>query len=347
MKAPGAGVHAPTRQSLSINRPSLMRSRFVAPWWLRNPHLQTLWPRLQRRGRLVPMRRERIDTDDGDFLDLDWSGHAPASEDAPVVLLIHGLEGNSDSPYAQGMLAAIARHRWRGVVMHFRGCSGELNRLPRSYHSGETGDPGSVIERIRARYPRAPLAVIGYSLGGNVLLKYLGEATRQGTVDAAVAVSVPFLLSPSADRLQQGFSRVYQRLLLDSLKAKTRQKFAAMAPPVDLDGLASLPSIRAFDDMVTAPIHGFADAADYYARNSSRQFLGTIDVPTLIVHAADDPFMTPAVIPAPSELSPMVQLEVSDRGGHVGFVDGPWPWRARHWLEDRVPEFLAAALERR
>lgn len=322
-----------------------MESDFKAPWWLRNPHLQTLWPRFERRGQLVALRRERIDTGDGDFLDLDWAEPAPVAGDAPLVLLIHGLEGNSLSPYVQGMLSALAARGWRSLVMHFRGCSGEPNRLPRSYHSGETGDPGLVNQLLRERFPQAPLVLIGYSLGGNVLLKYLGEASRIDTVTAAAAISVPFLLSPSADRLQRGFSQLYQRILLASLKAKTLQKFSIMTSPVPLAALATATSIRDFDDIVTAPIHGFADAADYYARNSSRQFLRAIDVPTLIVHAADDPFMTPEVIPAGDELSPTVRLEVSERGGHVGFVDGPSPWRARHWLETRVPAFIAAQLQ--
>ncbi len=333
----------------------IVESEFRAPWWLRNPHLQTLWQRFARREPLVALRRERLELPDGDFLDLDWArsinGSEPADRDThgaartPVVMVLHGLEGSSASPYAQGMLAAIAARGWRGVVMHFRGCSGELNRLPRSYHSGETGDIAHVLGLLRGRYPQAPLAAIGYSLGGNVLLKYLGERGAAAGLDAAAAVSVPFLLHDSADRLDRGFSRFYQKLLVGSLTQKVAQKFARMTSPIPLDGVVTSRNFREFDDRVTAPLHGFSDAAEYYHRSSSRQFLKAIAVPTLILQARDDPFMTPAVIPGAGELAPPVSLEVSDRGGHVGFVAGAAPWRPRYWLEERIPVFLAEHLQ--
>jgi predicted alpha/beta-fold hydrolase len=338
-----------------LNSPMIVDSEYRAPWWLRNPHLQTLWQRFARREPLVELRRERLELPDGDFLDLDWArainGSEPSDRDehgaarTPVVMVLHGLEGSSASPYAQGMLAAIAARGWRGVVMHFRGCSGELNRLPRSYHSGETGDIAHVLALLRGRYPQAPLAVIGYSLGGNVLLKYLGERGEAAGLDAAAAVSVPFLLHDSADRLDRGFSRFYQKLLVGSLVQKVAQKFARMTSPIPLDGIETSRSFREFDDRVTAPLHGFSDATEYYQRSSSRQYLKGIAVPTLIVQARDDPFMTPAVIPEAGELSPPVRLEVSDGGGHVGFVTGAVPWRPRYWLEERIPAFLAEHFE--
>lgn len=332
----------------------IVESAFRAPWWLRNPHLQTLWQRFARRRPLVALRRERLELPDGDFLDLDWArpidGPEPARRDAhgaagtPLVIVLHGLEGSSASPYAQGMLAAVAARGWRGVVMHFRGCSGELNRLPRSYHSGETGDIAHVLALLRERWPQASCAAIGYSLGGNVLLKYLGERGAAAGLDAAAAVSVPFLLHDSADRLDRGFSRFYQKILVGSLVQKVAQKFARMRSPIPLDGVAASRNFREFDDRVTAPLHGFNDAAEYYERSSSRQYLRGIAVPSLIVQARDDPFMTPAVIPEAGELAPSVRLEVSDRGGHVGFVAGAAPWRPRYWLEDRIPAFLAEHL---
>ncbi len=335
----------------------IVRGEFRAPWWLRNPHLQTLWQRFARRRPLVALRRERLELPDGDFLDLDWArpldGSEPAGPDAhgaagtPLVVVLHGLEGSSASPYAQGMLAAVAARGWRGVVLHFRGCSGELNRLPRSYHSGETGDIAYVLELLRGRHPQAPRAAIGYSLGGNVLLKYLGERGEAAGLDAAAAVSVPFLLHDSAERLDRGFSRFYQKLLVGSLTQKVAQKFAHMPSPIALDGVAASRNFHEFDDRVTAPLHGFSDAAEYYERASSRQYLKGIAVPTLIVQARDDPFMTPAVIPEAAELAPPVRLEVSDRGGHVGFVAGAAPWRPRYWLEERIPAFLAGHLRAR
>jgi uncharacterized protein len=315
----------------------LARSDFRAPWWLRSAHLQTIYPTLFRRGPRISLRRERLELDDGDFLDLDWS----AGAGGPVVLVLHGLEGSSDSPYARGMLGAVHARGWRGVVMHFRGCSGEPNRLPRSYHSGDTGDLARVIAHLGGRGDVSALAAVGYSMGGNVLLKWLGEQGAGAGLDAAVAVSVPFTLSAAADRLTRGLSRIYQQRLIADLRAKMQRKFSRGACPIDLHRAGRSRNFWEFDDCVTAPLHGFADVHDYYARSSSRQFLGGIRVPTLILHAEDDPFMSPEVIPSPDELSPCTRLEVSARGGHVGFVQGAVPWRPRYWIEERIPGFLA------
>jgi predicted alpha/beta-fold hydrolase len=322
-----------------------MEDNFRAPWWGRNPHVQTLLPRLVRRRLLVNLRRERVEMPDGDFLDLDWLRPPAADDRRPIVVIMHGLEGNSASPYAQGMLAALAARQWPALVMHFRGCSGELNRLPRAYHSGDTGDAAAIFAILRARYPRVPLAAVGYSLGGNVLLKHLGEQGASTVLAAAVAISVPFLLSECADRLQQGFSRFYQKALLASLVQKTRAKFAILPCPIPDLALDAIATIRDFDEHLTAPLHGFKSAADYYARSSCRQYLRGITVPTLIVQSADDPFLTPAVIPSPKELSATTQLQLSAHGGHVGFIYGPHPWRVQHWLEERVPDFLSQHIE--
>jgi predicted alpha/beta-fold hydrolase len=312
-------------------------SSFRAPWWLKFAHLQTVYPTLFRHGPGIALRRERLELDDGDFLDLDWT----QGEQGPVVLVLHGLEGSSRSPYARGMLAAAHSRGWRGVVMHYRGCSGEPNRLPRSYHSGETGDLSLVIDHLRSTGDVPALAVVGYSMGGNVLLKWLGEAQSGAAIDAAVAVSVPFTLSLAADRLKRGFSRVYQQRLIAELRAKLRHKFCHRDCPIDLERANASRDFWEFDDRVTAPLHGFEDVHDYYTRSSSRQYLRNIRVPTLILHARDDPFMTPDVLPVRDELSPSIELEVSPCGGHVGFVYGKLPWRPRYWLEERIPDFLS------
>jgi predicted alpha/beta-fold hydrolase len=325
---------------LSVGR-CLTRSDFRAPWWLKSAHLQTAYPTLFRRGPEIALRRERLELDDGDFLDLDWTPRA----EGPVVLVLHGLEGSSDSPYARGMLSTLHAHGWRGVIMHFRGCSGEPNRLPRSYHSGDTGDLSTVVAHLRARRDVSALAAVGYSMGGNVLLKWLGERGAGATLDAAVAVSVPFTLSLAADRLARGLSRIYQRRLIDDLRAKLQRKFFRVECPIDLERANSSRSFWEFDDRVTAPLHGFADVHDYYAQSSSRQYLGGIGIPTLILHSEDDPFMTPEVLPSRDELSPSTRLEVSTRGGHVGFVQGSLPWRPHYWLEERIPEFLDSYLD--
>ena len=312
------------------------REGFRPPWWLRSAHLQTIYAPLFRRAPRIPLRRERIELRDGDFIDIDWTP-GPAG---PLVLVLHGLEGSSDSKYARGILSAILANGWRGAVMHFRGCSGEPNRLDRSYHSGDTGDLADVVEMLQARDDVSTIVAVGYSLGGNVLLKWLGETGREAPLAAAVAVSAPYTLSLAADRLAGGLSRVYQGRLIREMCTKLRRKFAERDAPIDLDAAYGSRNFWEFDDRVTAPLHGFADVHDYYTRSSSRQHLGGIGIPTLILHARDDPFMTPDVVPSPAELSPSTELEVSERGGHVGFVHGTLPWRPRFWQEERIPAFF-------
>jgi hypothetical protein len=313
---------------------------FKPAWWCRGPHGQTLWARLARRSPHVALRRERLELPDGDFIDLDWTENGSG----PIVIVLHGLEGSSDSPYARGLLRAIERRGWRGVVMHFRGCSGEPNRLPRSYHSGDTGDLAFLVTTLRRREPRAPLATVGFSLGGNVLLKWLGKAGSVAPLHAAVAVSVPFVLHGAAERLQQGFSRVYQWQLLRSLRHTVDAKRRHMELPLKSRDLSALKNFRDFDEHITAPLHGFDSADHYYTVSSSRQYLGGITVPTLLLHARDDPFMTESAIPRPDELSESVTLELTPHGGHVGFVTGIWPWRPRYWLDERIPAYLARYL---
>ncbi len=312
---------------------------YYPAWWLPGPHAQTLWPVLCRRRPRLPLRRERLELPDGDFLDLDW---LPSGR-GPIVLILHGLEGSSASHYALGLLVAIARRGWRAVVMHFRGRGGQPNRLARSYCAADTADIGHVATWLRQSEPAAPLAAIGYSLGGNALLKWLGETGADNPLHAAAAVSVPFMLDTTARRLRQGFSRLYQAHLLRALKKSYRDKFRHRPDaPVPLDELGTLRDFYAFDDRITAPLHGYAGVHDYYARASCRPYLRRVRVPTLILHALDDPFMRRDAVPDASELSSWVRLELSTQGGHVGFVAGRWPWRAEYWLEQRIPEFLAA-----
>lgn len=319
----------------------LTTSPFESPWWLRSAHLQTLWAPILRRGPNPRFRRERLELEDGDFLDLDWT----ENRNGPIVLVLHGLEGSSKSPYARGLLQAIANHGWRGVLMHFRGCSGEPNRLDRTYHSGDTADLAAVVAMLGKQTPDAPLAAVGYSMGGNVLLKWLGELGAESPLAAAVAISVPFTLSSAAERLDLGFSRLYQRRLIGDLRRKLREKFRHRTSPIDLAAVERCRNFWDFDDLVTAPLHGFRDVHDYYSRASSRQYLHAIETPTLIVHARDDPFMAPDVVPESHELSPTTVLEISERGGHVGFVHGRWPWQTRYWLEKRIPVYLETYLE--
>lgn len=315
----------------------IVSSEFHPPAWLRNPHLQTLWPVFLRRRPRLRLRRERMELPDGDFLDLDWTtGHT----ESPVVLVLHGLEGSVRSHYAAAIMRALSGAGYEAVLMHFRGCSGEPNRLARAYDAGETGDMAQVVETIRARHPGRVVVAIGYSLGGNALLKWLGETGADNPLAAAVAVSVPFRLADGARRVNQGLSRLYQWHLMGKMKAAVRRKQRLRGLNLELGNLRRLRSFTDFDAAVTAPLGGYGGAADYYARASSRAYLKGIARPTLIIHALDDPFMYPETVPTEDELSPTVRLELSPHGGHVGFVAEPFRLRGPWWLERRILAWL-------
>lgn len=312
-------------------------SKFKPAWWLRNPHLQTLWPTFCRKPIVtLPLVKERVELPDGDFIDLNWLGEG----EKPLVLILHGLEGSIESPYAKGMMEAIHQQGWRCVFKHFRGCSGEPNRLARNYHSGDTHDLEFVVKLLKKRHPDVPIAAIGFSLGGNVLLKWLGETRNQNPLTAAIAISVPFELKKTALRIQNGFSRLYQWHFLKCLRTRLTHKFKHTEPGISLPALETLRTLEEFDDKITAPLHGFKSGEEYYTRSSSRQYLHTIGTPTLIIHSKDDPITQPDSIPTFQEISPLIQLEITENGGHVGFVSGKAPWKAEYWLEQRVPHFL-------
>jgi uncharacterized protein len=325
-------------------------------------HLQTIWPLLLRdspswllrSGIALPAyRRERLETPDGDFLDLDWLGAAKGDAPegtrgvgaacagcppmaAPLVVLFHGLEGSSRSHYARALMHAVAECSWHGVVVHFRGCSGEANRLPRAYHSGDSAEVAWVLKALSQRYP--VLYAVGVSLGGNALLKYLGEQGPSAIPDAAAAVSVPYDLAAANANLSHGIGRLYSRHFLRSLIPGTLAKALLFPtqPGLNLpDVIRSARTLRDFDEAVTAPLHGFAGADDYYARSSCAQYLGGITIPTLLLHAANDPFLPASAIPHASQLPACVQMEVSARGGHVGFVSGGLPGQL-DWLPQRL-----------
>jgi len=311
-------------------------SEFRPAWWLRQAHLQTLWPSLSRRNVALSTQRERVELPDGDFIDLDWSGPAAA----PIVLILHGLEGGIDSRYARGLMQQLNQAGFRACLMHFRGCSGEPNRLPIAYHSGKTEDPAMIVEHLIQRHEQ-PFGALGVSLGGNVLLKWLGEMGDDSPFQRAAAMSVPFVLNDAARRLRHGLSRIYERYLISSLKRSFRGKFARMPCPIEVD-VGSLKTFHQFDDKVTAALHGFDGVEDYYARCSSRQFIPSIRTPTLILHARDDPFMFADTAPEAHELPEQVCLELTDHGGHVGFIAGDWPGRSVYWGERRLVQWLTA-----
>ncbi|EIC30558.1 MULTISPECIES: hydrolase [Methylomicrobium] len=330
----------------------IIHSSFKPAWWLKNAHLQTIFPAFFRTTKPPrALRRERLTTPDNDFLDIDHCGETGQ----PIVILLHGLTGSSESGYIKGLQHALAKMGLRTVALNFRGCSGESNRLARCYHSGETEDIHFLYRILREREPETPMAAIGFSLGGNVLLKWLGEQGNRLDLFAAVAVSVPLVLSVCASKLDRGFSKIYRGNLLGELKRYVRLKLQhletlgieAEAEKIrQLGNLAEIDSFWQYDDIVVARLHGYRDVHDYYQRSSSRQFLKSIVVPTLVIQAADDPFMTLEVLPEERELSPSVHLEIARNGGHVGFVTGAYPFRPRYWLEQRIPEFLALHLDK-
>lgn len=322
---------------------------FKPAWWLSNNHLQTLYPALLRHLPTPPeYRRERLITPDHDFIDIDYCG----SGTQPLVMLLHGLTGSSQSGYIKGLQTALHKQGFRSAVLNFRGCSGTSNNSARCYHSGETGDVQFFYQTLRQREPETPIAAVGFSLGGNVLLKWLGERGGQLDLFAAAAVSVPLLLGVCATKLDGGFSRLYRINLLRELKTYMHGKLRHLdslgrtEEAQKIRTLGDLSNIRSFwqyDDRVVAKLHGFDDVHDYYRRSSSRQYLHTITVPTLLIQALDDPFMTTGVLPDASEVSPQVRLEFTRHGGHVGFIAGAIPFRPTYWLEQRITEFLLAS----
>lgn len=319
--------------------------------WLPGAHLQTLWSRVLRRGPRVAYRRETWETPDDDLLELDW---VDGKKGSPILLGLHGLEGCSTSLYMQGLMHRARSRGWRGLALNFRSCAsppgrprGEwrMNRGERLYHSGETTDLDWVVERLRAREPELDLRLVGVSLGGNVLLKWLGER-EDGVppqVRAAAAISAPFDLGACARHLESGLGPLYMRFFLASLRRKSLE-FARRYPGrIDPTAVRGARTFRQIDEAATGPIHGFAGADDYYARSSSLPYLSRIRVPTLLINARDDPFEPPEVLKLAAETaSDAVRVAFTDRGGHVGWVVGP-PWGARSWAEDLAVEWLAGA----
>ena len=320
---------------------------FAPAWWLPGAHAQTLWGKFARTAPVVPTRRERCDTPDGDWLDLV---HVDGARGSPRVLILHGLEGGTSSHYVHSLFHEAHRRGWRATLMLFRGCSGEMNRGRRLYHSGETTDLAFTVDRLRSAEPGVSIGIVGYSLGGNVLLKWLGE--RGSHVPAEVvggaAVSVPYDLARGSRHLERGFARVYTQAFLRSLKEKAVAKIAQFPDlPVNAPAAARARTLWEFDDVMTAPMHGFRDAADYYARSSSLGWLDSVRRPALLLNAVDDPFLPPDVLDDVRRIAggnPALQMEFPPHGGHVGFVSGATPWRSFYFAESCVATFLAPHL---
>jgi hypothetical protein len=318
-------------------------SNFKPAWWLPGPHLPTIWGKLARRRAPVHDRLERIATPDGDHLTIARMGTiAPG---VPHLLILHGLEASITAKYAHGMLGEARCLGWSGDLLMSRSCDGEVNATRRFYHAGETTDLDFVVRRRLDEHPEAHLLMCGVSLGGNVLLKWLGEQSSAvpPQVRRAAAVSVPYDLEAGARRMECGFARVYARHFLRTLVAKTVAKLQRYPDLCDRKRLLTVRTLFDFDDLVTGPLHGFAGAHDYYERSSSLHFLHAVRVPTLLMSAVNDPFL-PASVPVTvrtiAKHNEHLFVEFSETGGHVGWVAGQ-PWSQRYYMERRVVAWLA------
>lgn len=325
------------------------RTPFHSPWWLRGAHLQTIVPALFARRAPIAFARERWDTPDGDVIDVDRVASTASNTQVPTLVVFHGLEGSAQSRYVRGLMAEAAKRGWRGVAPHFRGCGAELNRLPRFYHSGDSAEVDWILRRVAsesldARGAQSPSLAVGISLGGNMLLKWLGERGTEahGVVAGAAAISAPMDLTAGGMSLGRGFNRIYAKMFLRTLKAKSRLKLDQHAGLFDRERMEAARDLYEFDNVVTAPLHGFRDTDDYWSRASSKPWLKDIAVPTLILNARNDPFLPASALPRPDEVSSLVTLDFPKDGGHVGFIASGR--NGNEWMPQHVTDFLDACL---
>jgi predicted alpha/beta-fold hydrolase len=319
-------------------------SQFTPAWWLRNAHCQTIIAKWLRSKKQLSTNIETLELPDGDFIDLAWTEKPTANETRPIVVVLHGLEGSVNSHYAKGMLGAIKEKNWLGVLMHFRGCSGRINRMARSYHSGDTEDVSFLSQFLKDKYPTIPMSIIGFSLGGNVLARYLAKEP-ENHYQSATIICAPLHLASCSKRIDQGFSRIYQKYLVGMLKDSVKDKisnniFSVAFSEKMSEKLAQIKTIWQFDQQVTAPMNGFKSAEDYYHQASGRFILNQIKQPCLIIHSNDDPFLCDKNTRDISSIPNNICFEVSKKGGHVGFINGKNPFKPNFWLEQRVPTFL-------
>ena len=300
-----------------------------------------------RRVPSLNLLEETLELPDQDFLEWFWlrdTYEAPA--EAPTILILHGLEGCARSNYVQDLMRQLGSLGWRAVVMQYRNCGEKPNRLAQSYHAMRWQELDWTVENLRGRFPGAPIGVVGFSIGGSILLNWLGQ-NEVRHIATACAISVPYKLAPCADRLNQGFSKIYQTYLMGRLKRSAVRKGDLLKDALGLSDLSQINKLNTlweFDDLLTAPLHGFKNVHDYYEKASCHQYLKSVQVPTLLVHAMDDPFMVPQVVPQASELSGLIQTAFVPVGGHVGFVSGSLPGKEWSWLSQIVPNFIETNL---
>ena len=323
-----------------------MSQAFKPAFGLANRHFQTLYSSFFRKSLDLDFEIEKFELLDGDFVDCYWYEKPDSGSSKPIVILFHGLAGSYKSPYIQGTMKKLSQNGFASVLMHFRGCSEEENRLPRAYHSGDSGDSSAWIQSVKDRFPSSKLFAIGYSLGGNMLLKLTGEYGDKSPLTAVVSVSAPLQLDICADSINSGFSKIYQKHLVGNLNTQLEEKYnkhnIESLIGLKKEEVKKIKTFWEFDDIYTAKIHGFDSAQDYYTKSSSKQFLVKIKTPTLIIHSTDDPFMTPKILPTTDELSDFVKLELSSNGGHVGFIGGTI-FKPSFWLEDRISNYFLSS----
>jgi uncharacterized protein len=311
---------------------SKIKQLFQPPWWIRNNHVQSCFSSVFRPRCHHEILWEQLDLPDDDFIDLCWAGN-PGN---PIVVLLHGLEGSLHSHYIQLMFDALTLAGWHVVLMHFRTCSGRMNRLSRFYHASDDGDFAYLLQVLGCRFPQTKICAVGFSLGGNVLMHHLAYHP-DSPITAAVAVSVPFELDKCADTIPT----LYKWPLLRTMKMKSIQKVnLGLEMPARIEEIKEVANFRSFDNLLTAPLHGFRDADDYYHSSSLRPLLRSVKHPTLLIQAEDDPLVPPDSIPQQSEFSDSIEFELSHWGGHVGFINGVLPWRMERWFQIRILDFL-------
>lgn len=320
-----------------------MSNFFTPSFLLKNRHIQTLYSSLFKKVPTHDFDIEIFELSDGDFIECYWYNKRETNSNKPIVLLFHGLTGSYKSSYILGTMRELDKNSYNSVLVHFRSSSGVMNRKPNSYHSGKTDDAMEFIKSLKDRFTDSKIFAIGYSLGGNVLLKMLGEMADASPIHAAISISAPMQLDICSNQMNRGFSRFYQHLLLKDLNKSLEQKYKThdMKSLINLDikDIKKLSTFWEFDNAYTAPIHGFASAQDYYTKSSSKQFLKHIKTNTLVIHALDDPFTTPEILPKEDELSRYVKLEIHQKGGHVGFVEGSF-LKPKYWLEERIINYF-------
>jgi uncharacterized protein len=312
-----------------------MQASYRSPWWLKGRHLQTIYPATWMQVPSISYKRERWSTPDEDFIELDWiDGRA----DKPLVVLLHGLEGSSNSHYAKRIMSAVQQQGWRGVVIHFRGCGGSPNLLPRSYHCGDSAEIDWILKRFR-QHEYGDVYALGVSLGGNALLKWLGEQRLQANrvIHKAAAISTSLDLPVTGRVLGQGFNRFYSRLFLNTLQSKAFALIKRHGLDFDTDSIMRADNLWDYDNLFTAPLHGFKDADDYWQQANCRPYLKKISLPTLLINARNDPFLPEHCLPTADEISEQVYCEFPTDGGHAGFATN----NSKDWLTERLFCFLS------